>query len=316
MALGSRTARPSTVVTIRALRGPPRAIHDGSVRAKRPARPPVILARDEVRASLQRLEGVPRRMAGLLYGAGLWVRECCRLRVQDVDVGTSQIVVRAGKGDKDRVTLLPAVARAGLAQHLETVRAQHREDLAVGAAWGELPRALPRKYPDAGREWAWQEDDHEFCVLAAPGHAQETALVDTPAGKAFRARQYDVALAELEKMVAANPRDALALRFLAITLDRLGRYREAIRSPGRRRLLTTKPLRRSRQRSGWYDARPRSCGFGAGRAPSCCPWTVPTVESQSSVTQGCVARTRRSRRSPTVRSWLSSPGAANRAKSR
>jgi len=107
---------------------------DGIVRAKRPQRLPVVLTRDEVRAVLQRLEGVPRLMACLLYGAGLRVLECCRLRAQDVDFDANQIVVRGGKGDKDRVTMLPAVAKADLARHLEIVRAQHHDDLAVGAA--------------------------------------------------------------------------------------------------------------------------------------------------------------------------------------
>jgi integron integrase len=129
---------------------------DAIVRAKRPERLPVVLTRDEVRAVLQRLQGVPRLMACLLYGAGLRVLECCRLRVQDVDFATNQIVIRSGKGDKDRVTMLPAIARADLTQHLEAVRAQHHDDLAVGAGWVELPTALLRKYPNAGREWAWQ----------------------------------------------------------------------------------------------------------------------------------------------------------------
>jgi integron integrase len=129
---------------------------DGIVRAKRPQRLPVVLTRDEVRAVLQRLEGVARLMACLLYGAGLRVLECCRLRAQDVDFAANQLVVRGGKGDKDRVTMLPAVAKADLARHLEMVRAQHHDDLAVGAGWVELPTALLRKYPNAGREWAWQ----------------------------------------------------------------------------------------------------------------------------------------------------------------
>jgi len=129
---------------------------DGVVRAKRPARLPVVLTREEVRAVLHRLKGAPRLMACLLYGAGLRVLECCRLRVQDVDFGSGQIVVRGGKGDKDRVTMLPAVIRAHLARHLEEVRAQHRDDLATGAGWVELPTALLRKYPNACREWAWQ----------------------------------------------------------------------------------------------------------------------------------------------------------------
>jgi integron integrase len=129
---------------------------DGIVRARRPARLPVVLTREEVRAVLQWLDGAPRLMACLLYGAGLRVLECCRLRVQDVDFGASQIIVRGGKGDKDRVTMLPAVVRAALARHLEEVRAQHRNDLARGAGWVELPTALLRKYPNAGKEWAWQ----------------------------------------------------------------------------------------------------------------------------------------------------------------
>jgi integron integrase len=129
---------------------------DGVVRAKRPERLPVVLTRDEVRAVLQRLHGVPRLMACLLYGAGLCVLECCHLRVQDIDFGANQIVIRSGKGDKDRLTMLPGIAKTDLARHLETARAQHQDDLAVGAGWVELPSALLRKYPNAGQEWAWQ----------------------------------------------------------------------------------------------------------------------------------------------------------------
>ena len=128
---------------------------DGVVRAKRPERLPVVLTRDEVRAVLQRLHGVPRLMACLLYGAGLRVLECCHLRVQDIDFGANQIVIRSGKGDKDRLTMLPGIAKTDLARHLETAGAQHQDDLAVGAGWVELPTLL-RKYPNAGREWAWQ----------------------------------------------------------------------------------------------------------------------------------------------------------------
>lgn len=129
---------------------------DEIVPAKRPTRLPVVLAREEVRAVLTRLDGVPGLMARLLYGAGLRVLECCRLRAQDVDFATNQIVVRGGKGDKDRVTMLPAVAKADLGRHLHALRAQHQDDLARGAGWVELPTALLRKYPNAGREWVWQ----------------------------------------------------------------------------------------------------------------------------------------------------------------
>jgi site-specific recombinase XerD len=95
-------------------------------------------------------------MAWLLYGARLRVLECCRLRVQDVDLARGQVTVRDGKGDKDRMTMLPRVVAEGLARHLADVRAPHREDLAHGAGWVELPTALIRKSPHAGRDWLWQ----------------------------------------------------------------------------------------------------------------------------------------------------------------
>ncbi len=129
---------------------------DDLVRARRPERLPVVLTRDEVRAVLQRLTGPTRLMAYLLYGAGLRLLECCRLRVQDVDFEASQIVVRAGKGDKDRVTMLPAAVRDDLAGHVVRMREQHSRDPATGAGWVELPTAIARKYPNASREWAWQ----------------------------------------------------------------------------------------------------------------------------------------------------------------
>jgi integrase len=129
---------------------------DDVVRAKRPQLLPVVLTRDEVRAVLQRLDGVPRLMAVLLYGAGLRLLECCRLRVKDIDFATNQIVIRDGKGRKDRVTMLPAAVKPGLVAHIQRVREQHQTDVRHGAGWVELPGALARKYPDAGRDWAWQ----------------------------------------------------------------------------------------------------------------------------------------------------------------
>jgi integron integrase len=126
------------------------------VRAKRPKRLPIVLTRDEVRAVISELHGTLRLMATLLYGSGLRLLECCRLRVQDIDFTMNQIVVRDGKGAKDRVTVLPAVAKRALAQHLEQVKRQHEADLGRSAGWVELPWALARKYPNAGREWPWQ----------------------------------------------------------------------------------------------------------------------------------------------------------------
>jgi integron integrase len=129
---------------------------DDLVRAKRPQHLPVVLTRDEVRAVLQGLDGVPRLMAILLYGAGLRLLECCRLRVKDVDFAMNQITIRDGKGHKDRPTMLPAAIKAELAAHIERMREQHQADLRHGAGWVELPGALMRKYPNAGRDWGWQ----------------------------------------------------------------------------------------------------------------------------------------------------------------
>ena len=129
---------------------------DDLVRAARPQRLPVVLSREEVRAVLQALHGTPRLMAVLLYGAGLRLLECARLRVKDVDFAARQIVVRQGKGDRDRVTLLPRAVAPALQRHLERVQGRHEYDLRAGAGWVELPRALARKYPNAGREWPWQ----------------------------------------------------------------------------------------------------------------------------------------------------------------
>jgi integron integrase len=129
---------------------------DDVVRAKRPQHLPVVLTRDEVRAVLQRLDGVSRLMALLLYGAGLRLLECCHLRVKDIDFATNQIVIRDGKGRKDRVTMLPAAVKAALIVHLERAREQYQADLRHGAGWVELPNALTRKYPNAGRDWGWQ----------------------------------------------------------------------------------------------------------------------------------------------------------------
>ena len=129
---------------------------DDIVRARRPEHLPVVMTRDEVRAVLQHLNGIPRLMALLFYGAGLRLLEGAHLRVQDVDFGANLIVVRDGNGAKDRVTMLPAAVKGDLARHLEGVRRQHQRDLAGGAGRVELPDALGRKYPNAGREWGWQ----------------------------------------------------------------------------------------------------------------------------------------------------------------
>ncbi|MDI6713112.1 MAG: integron integrase [Anaerosomatales bacterium] len=126
------------------------------VRARRPVRLPVVMTRDEVRAVLERMHGRERLMASLLYGSGLRLMECVQLRVLDLDFERGEIAVRNGKGDKDRVTVLPAAVRAPLSRHLREVKRIHEADLAAG--WGQvpLPGALDRKYPNASAEWRWQ----------------------------------------------------------------------------------------------------------------------------------------------------------------
>lgn len=126
------------------------------VRAKTPRRVPVVLTREEVARVLLNLDPPYRLMAQLLYGAGLRLHECLRLRVQDLDTGYGQIVVRDGKGGKDRVTMLPRTLAAPLDAQLAQVRMLHRRDIANGFPGVSLPYALARKYPNAPREPGWQ----------------------------------------------------------------------------------------------------------------------------------------------------------------
>ena len=125
-------------------------------RATRPDRLPVLLSRDEVRAVLDRMTGVPRLVGLLVYGGGLRVLEAVRLRVHHLDFDRAEVFVRAGKGGKDRRTMLPLSAADGLQAHLAAVRAQHERDLAAGGGRVYLPEALARKYPHADRAWGWQ----------------------------------------------------------------------------------------------------------------------------------------------------------------
>ncbi len=129
---------------------------DDLVRAKRPVRVPVVLSAAEVRKLLEQLDGVTWMMASLLYGAGLRLQECLMLRVKDVDFAYRQILVRSGKGAKDRVTMLPEGVVQPLQAHLGKLRALHRRDIAEGYGEVWLPHALSRKYPRAGHEWGWQ----------------------------------------------------------------------------------------------------------------------------------------------------------------
>jgi len=129
---------------------------DNVTQAKTPKRMPVVLTQSEVQALLTRLDGTLWLIASLLYGSGLRVMECLRLRVKDVDLSRREILVREGKGFKDRVTMLPATLVEPIRQHLLKVQSLHHEDLAAGHGEVFMPMALDRKYPGAGNSWAWQ----------------------------------------------------------------------------------------------------------------------------------------------------------------
>jgi integron integrase len=125
-------------------------------RAKKPQRLPVVLTRDEVRATLAQMQGTTWLMAALIYGGGLRLLECLRLRVKDIDFQYRQLVVRDAKGQKDRITLLPQNLFEPLRSHLVRVRSLHENDLAGGYGCVSLPFALAQKYPKAERDWGWQ----------------------------------------------------------------------------------------------------------------------------------------------------------------
>jgi len=168
------------------------------VRAKQPERLPVVLSRDEVVAVLQRMSGTPRLMAMILYGAGLRVLECCNLRVKDLDFSQNQIVVRAGKGNKDRYAPFPSSLHQPMRKNLEAAHKQHLEDLKKGLGSVSLPDALDRKYPSAPKEWGWQ------WAFAATTHYVDTEtgvkrrhhLHESVLQKAFRAARLAAGIAK------------------------------------------------------------------------------------------------------------------------
>jgi integron integrase len=157
-------------------------------RAKLPERLPVVLTRREVTVLLRQLHGTELLMASLLYGAGLRLLECCRLRVKDVDLERGELVVRDGKGFKDRVTVLPARLVAPLRKHLERTRKVHDNDLAGGAGSVNLPDALERKFPHAPWEWAWQWVFPARRVYVDPtgGHRRRHHIHESVLQRAFR----------------------------------------------------------------------------------------------------------------------------------
>ena len=127
-----------------------------AIRAKRSVRLPVVMTKDETLKVIAFLTGMNKLIAKLLYGSGLRLMECLRLRIKDIDFDMSQVIVRDGKGAKDRVTILPENVKSEIKTHLEKVKAIHKDDLSRGYGRVYLPYALKKKYPNANREWIWQ----------------------------------------------------------------------------------------------------------------------------------------------------------------
>jgi integron integrase len=155
---------------------------EGVVRARRPGRVPVVLTRAEVRRLLAHLDGTVLLVCTLLYGSGLRLLECLRLRVKDIDLDRHEITVRDGKGQKDRVTTLPVTCREPLREHLKKIAELHEEDLRQGLGRAPLPDAVARKYPSADRQWAWQyafpASSHYTDRLTGVRHSFATHLLE------------------------------------------------------------------------------------------------------------------------------------------
>ena len=162
---------------------------EGVVRAKRPKRLPVVLSREEVQRILAQLNGAYRLIALLQYGAGLRLLECLQLRVKDLDGGNNVIIVRHGKGGKDRRTMFPEAVKAGLREHVRLVLEQHRHDLTRGLGRVPLPAAFDRKSPGASREFGWQFvfPASTNCVDPATGQQVRWHLHESAVARSFKA---------------------------------------------------------------------------------------------------------------------------------
>ena len=165
------------------------------VRAKKPRRLPVVLTRQEIQTILLHLHGMKWLAAMLMYGASLRLLECLRLRVKDIDFGYRQVVVRGGKGNRDRVTVLPTSAETRLQHHLEEVKERHDRDLKRGGGYVTLPEALERKYQAANRQWGWQ--------WVFPAHRQFT---EPSTGRLFRHHLHDTVIQRAVKEAGARAR--------------------------------------------------------------------------------------------------------------
>jgi integron integrase len=171
-------------------------LHDLSktVRAKRGPKVPVVLTQGEVRSLLDHLKGRDLLLVHILYGTGMRLMEVARLRIQDIDFGINSIIVRAGKGDKDRMTVLPDAVKNQLKEHLAATEKIHKQDLAKGFGEVYMPEALDRKYTNAAREWRWQ---YVFPSI--------TLSVDPRSGKV---RRHHISPSSIQKIVADAVRKA------------------------------------------------------------------------------------------------------------
>jgi len=149
-------ARAAIVFLYEQVFGEPVAMLKDIAYAKRPARRPTVLSRDEARRVLSEMEGPPQLIALLIYGSGLRLHEACSLRVKDVDFDRGQIIVRQGKGGRDRLTMLPASLVGPLTAHLSRVEQLHRREIAANRGYVALPDSFARKSPSAARSWNWQ----------------------------------------------------------------------------------------------------------------------------------------------------------------
>lgn len=167
-------------------------------RAKRRPRLPVVLTVSEVQAVLEQMEGKPLLMAQLLYGSGLRLMECSRLRVKDIDFARREILVRDGKGGKDRVTMLPGMVIPALQAQVEKARALHSKDLATGGGEVYLPYALARKYPNAGREFGWQYvfPSRKLSTDPRSGAVRRHHVNEQSVQRAFKQAVHDTGLAK------------------------------------------------------------------------------------------------------------------------
>jgi integron integrase len=168
------------------------------IRAKRSVRVPLVLSRSEVRAVLQRMRGTTGLMASLMYGSGLRVLECARLRVKDLDFERREITIHDGKGRKDRVTMLPSALTEPLRAHLRRIQTQHSHDLTAGCGTVELPGRLREKYPSAERErsWQWVFPATRFYACAQTGQRRRHHLHESALQRAFRSALRQSAVAK------------------------------------------------------------------------------------------------------------------------